>query len=258
MFTGLVQTVGHIASLEKRGGVVRLVVTVGRGEQDSPSAPVAPSILSPALGDSICVSGVCLTVVEVQKQTIAFDVIPQTLSLTTLGTLKPHSLVNLESALTPTTALGGHFVSGHIDGLGRVREVRNQGCDCRLTIDPIVAAERHLDSDPLQRQSRDNDRMTSESWAMDLMDCIIPKGCIAIDGVSLTVAAVDTNGFEVALIPTTLQQTTLGQLTIHQQVNLETDLISKTVVHYLRRHAGGNDQSTGLSMQRLRQSGFAD
>ena len=159
---------------------------------------------------SICVSGVCLTVVTSDSHTMAFDVIAETLAKTSLGTLSAGDAVNIEHALLPTTPMGGHFLQGHVDAVGRVARVIYNNEECRLTVTPPA----------------------------ELMDYIVPKGSVGIDGVSLTVASVTHDDFDVALIPTTLEITTLSALHEGDPVNLETDIVSKTIVHWLQRRGG--------------------
>lgn len=199
MFTGIVQAQGRILSLEPSSAGVRLVV------DRSPWKPRH----EPSPGDSICVSGVCLTLVKGDAYAMHFDVIAETLARTSLGRRKPGDAVNLEPSLTLDTPIGGHFLQGHVDATGAVARVQT-GADYRLTIRP----------------------------PRDLMDYIVPKGSIAIDGVSLTVAGVHNDVFEVALIPTTLAITTLGATMSGDEVNLEVDILSKTVVNYLRQRGG--------------------
>lgn len=198
MFTGIIEGVGHIASCEPRGGDVRLTVEVG-------SLPFA----NVARGESIAVSGVCLTVVEFDLRRFAADVSNETLSVTTLGGLAPGSPVNLERALLATSRLGGHLVSGHVDGLGLVASIAQ---DAR-----------------------------SERWRFEappaLLRYIAPKGSICVDGVSLTVNRVDTRGFEVNLVPHTLQHTAFGGSGTGHAVNLEVDLVAR----YVERLLGSRD-----------------
>ncbi len=204
MFTGLVQAVGKFVQVEPRPAGARLLID-----------PLDWSH-TPAAGDSICVSGCCLTVASPPSSSpagsrtpLAFDLVHETLRLTTLGRLARGSPVNLEHAVTPTTLMGGHVVQGHVDGVGEVTHIRNDG-EYRLRILPPGGARGGL------------------------IQSIVPKGSIAVDGVSLTIASVGEGTFEVALIPTTLERTTLGRLRAGDGVNLETDLIAKTVVHWLR------------------------
>jgi riboflavin synthase len=173
-----------------------------------------------ALGDSVCVSGCCLTVAgeasgegERRRGTAAFDVVPETLSKTTLGRLRVGSRVNLEGSVTPTTLLGGHLVQGHVDGVGQVLRVEKDA-EWRVRI----------------------------GAADGLMEYVSPKGSVAVDGVSLTIAAIGRvaggggGWFEVALIPTTLAKTTLSNLREGDACNLEMDMIAKMVVHWLQNY----------------------
>jgi riboflavin synthase len=191
VFTGLVREVGTVASMD--GG--RLTI----------EAPETSKGVQ--LGDSIAIDGVCLTVVAFAEKSLSFDAVPETLSRTALGTLDQGSRVNLEPALRAGEALGGHYVQGHVDGVGAVQRVTPEG---------------------------EGRRVRFEAPA-ELLKYIVEKGSIAVQGTSLTVAAVDETGFEVALIPHTLQATTLGELEPEQQVNLETDVLAKYVEKLLPR-----------------------
>lgn len=200
VFTGLVQTRGHVTSVQFYSFGMKLVI-------DPREWAFANQCLRH--GDSVCVNGVCLTLVQKDSAGLHFDIISETLAKTTLSSLAVGSEVNLESSLTPTSQIGGHFLQGHVDGVGIVREVIDCSSERRLIIVPPV----------------------------ELMDYIAIKGSIAIDGVSLTIAAVAADSFEVALIPTTLEITTLGSVKPDARVNLEADTIAKTVVNYLRRQS---------------------
>jgi riboflavin synthase len=158
----------------------------------------APAI---AIGDSVAVNGVCLTAVEVGDGRLAFDAVPETLSRTSLGRLGAGEPVNLEPALRAGDPLGGHVMQGHVDGLARVRSVEPEGDGFRIW----------FDAPP------------------ELLRYAVEKGSIAVDGVSLTVAALDDGGFAVALIPHTLAETTLGDLAPADDVNLEVDVLAKYV-----------------------------
>ena len=214
MFTGLVQGCGVVRELRQGGDVARLTVDPRGWEPEGRGL---------RQGDSVCVSGVCLTVVRFDDadggRTLGFDVVQETLDRTTLGKLASGSRVNLESAVTPATPLGGHFMQGHVDGTGRVVDVRDAPTDRRVTIRPDPLIHAATDKHPVQ----------------DPMDAIVPKGSIAVDGVSLTVASVGGHGFTVALIPVTLEATTMGTLSTGDTVNLELDIVSKTVVYWLSR-----------------------
>jgi riboflavin synthase len=191
MFTGLVREVGTVASMN--GG--RLTI-------DAPETARGVQ-----LGDSVAIDGVCLTVVARVDATLSFDAVPETLGRTALGTLDQGSRVNLEPALRAGDPLGGHYVQGHVDGVGSVQSVEPEG---------------------------EGRRMRFEAPA-DLLKYVVEKGSIAVQGTSLTVAAVDDTGFEVALIPHTLEATTLGGLQPEQAVNLETDVLAKYVEKLLPR-----------------------
>lgn len=190
MFTGIIQATGRVARIERRGGDVRLAVV----------APVSARA-DVAAGDSICVSGCCLTVASLDDDAMAFDVSNETLGLTTLGGLREGDAVNLEPALRLSDRLGGHLVSGHVDGLG--------------TIAAIEADAR-------------SQRWTLEAPAT-LIRFIAAKGSICVDGVSLTVNAVEGARFGVNLIPYTVAQTTFGQRRVGDRVNLEVDLLARYV-----------------------------
>ncbi|MBO8085284.1 MAG: riboflavin synthase [Marichromatium sp.] len=192
MFTGIIQAVGRIARQEPRGGDVRLHI-------DTADLDLSTT----ALGDSIAVNGVCLTAVELGAARFAADVSRETLSLTTLGALGPGGAVNLERALTLSTPLGGHLVSGHVDGLGEVLEVGADGRSTRLRIRAPDALARY----------------------------IAPKGSICIDGTSLTVNRVEGAVFELNIVPHTLEETIIGGYRAGSRVNLEVDLIAR----YLER-----------------------
>jgi len=199
MFTGLVEQMATIASVEQVSWGIRLSIK-SKG-WDLPTT----------LGESICTSGCCLTVVEAKEEDgqtlISFDVIPETLRCTTLGGLVEGDSVNLERSLRADTLLGGHFVQGHIDGMETivaVSDVSDEERRVRLTIHSV-------------------DR-----------DTIVPKGSVTIDGVSLTIATVGQDWFEVALVPTTLEQTTLGGAKVGDSVNIETDILARTVVQVVK------------------------
>lgn len=189
MFTGIVQAVGTIRRIETRGGDVRLSVDASALDVEL------------ALGDSLCVSGVCLTVVSRENKIHAFDVSTETLALTTLGALREGDAVNLEPALRLSDRLGGHLVSGHIDGLGRIVAIEDDARSQRWTFEVPV---------PLSRY-------------------IAVKGSVCIDGVSLTVNDVGANRFGVNLIPHTVEVTTFRGKRAGDAVNIEVDLIARYV-----------------------------
>jgi len=201
MFTGIIEGVGRIAVLEARGGDVRLRVEVGT----LPFEAVQP-------GESIAVNGVCLTVVEFDAVSFAADASNETLSLTTLGRLQVGAPVNLERAMRPTDRLGGHMVSGHVDGVGRV-----------LAIVEDARAQRWRFAAPAA-----------------LLRYVAKKGSICVDGVSLTVNEVDADGFEVALIPHTVSHTAFAQTRVGDAVNLEIDLVARYVERLLAGRSDNN------------------
>ncbi|PJK11451.1 riboflavin synthase [Lysobacteraceae bacterium NML120232] len=199
MFTGLIQGVGRLEKIEPLQGDVRLHIAVG-------SLPFADV----AMGESIAVNGVCLTVVAFDADSFAADVSTETLALTTLGQLAAGAAVNLERALLPTDRMGGHLVSGHVDGVGQV-----------LAIWPDARAAR---------------------WRFSLPEAlaryVAKKGSICVDGVSLTVNEVSADFFEVALIPHTVAHTAFAQKTVGDAVNLEIDLVARYVERLLASQNG--------------------
>jgi riboflavin synthase len=194
MFTGLIEGVGQVLALEPRGGDMRLRIGVG-------SLPFEDV----ALGESIAVSGVCLTVIEFDTISFAADASNETLALTSLGGLRIGHAVNLERAMRPTDRLGGHLVSGHVDGMGRVLSIHDDGRAQRWRFAAPAALSKY----------------------------IATKGSICVDGVSLTVNAVDAEGFEVALIPHTVAHTAFATTQIGDAVNLEVDLVARYVERLL-------------------------
>jgi riboflavin synthase len=212
MFTGIIEEMGTVSSFRRAGGSARLTIT-------------ASTVLEgTALGDSICVNGVCLTVVATERTEFSADVAVETLKVTNLGELSAGKRVNLERALQLSARIGGHLVSGHVDAVGRIRERREEGNGWRIFFDAPESVLRY----------------------------VIRKGSIAIDGISLTVADVDGAGFSVAMIPHTAKLTTLGSKTAGDSVNLESDIIGK----YVERLLAGRT-TEGVSLDLLKKSGFA-
>ncbi|MFQ5898304.1 MAG: riboflavin synthase [Candidatus Methylomirabilia bacterium] len=194
MFTGIIEEQGEVASLTPRNGVWRLTVKANRVLEGSEP------------GVSLAVNGVCLTVVERSGGAVGFDLGPETLQVSTLGDLVPGELVNVERPLRLGAPLGGHLVLGHVDGVGTVTAMVPEGEAMRLRV-------AFADSS-LQRY-------------------LIPKGSVAVDGVSLTVASLLPGAFEVMLIPHTAAATTLGRRSVGTRVNLEMDLIGKYLFRFL-------------------------
>jgi riboflavin synthase len=233
MFTGLIEEVGTVRRLERSGQGGRLSV----------AAKVV--LQGTRVGDSIAVSGACLTVVAIDSAGFVVDCMPETLSHTTLGQAVPGALVNLERALAVGARLGGHLVLGHVDGIGEVLEVRR----------------------------RDGAWEVRVSLPQALAGCVAPKGSIAVDGISLTVIGVGTGTFDVGIIPHTLQATTLGALKRGQRLNLEADVLARYVRQALETLLTGTPgaadrertsapgpgavEAGGLSEAFLREQGFA-
>lgn len=215
MFTGIVATVGRITQLSRRGDAMRMAI-------DSAGLDLSDV----ALGDSIAVSGPCLTVVEFGARHFAVDVSTETLARTTLGGRQVGDAVNLEKALRLTDRLGGHLVSGHIDGIGSV-----------------------VKREPLNDYIRWVVRVPGE-----LAHYLAFKGSVAIDGVSLTVNGVDGDTFDVLTIPHTLERTTLGALSAGAAVNIEVDLIARYIERMLSKTQA--PRGTGITLASLAEAGF--
>ncbi len=215
MFTGIIQATGEVLALERRDADARLTIACGKLDMGDV-----------ALGDSIAVNGVCLTAVAFDSHSFDADVSGETLACTTLGELSPGSPVNLEKALTPTTRLGGHLVSGHVDGVGEVLRRWSDGRSARFRI-----------------------RAPKE-----LAKYIAAKGSICVDGISLTVNRVEGAEFELNIVPHTLVETTLGGFAAGQRVNLEVDIIAR----YLERLVLGDKAAEpgGVTEALLAEHGF--
>lgn len=217
MFTGIVQAIGEIAALEPRGGDTRLRVRTGKLPLDDVS-----------LGDSISTNGVCLTVVELPGDGYWADVSVETLNFTTLGDLAVGSPVNLEKALTPVTRLGGHIVSGHVDGVGEVLRLYEEGRSWRVV---LRAPE-------------------------ELARYIAKKGSICVDGTSLTVNGVNGAEFDLNIIPQTMAETVFGSYTVGSRVNLEVDVIARYLERLVLGDAASQPAAAGVSMQTLAENGY--
>ncbi|RPG85646.1 MAG: riboflavin synthase [Coraliomargarita sp. TMED73] len=200
MFTGIVEETGIVRSFTEQEQAWRLVL----------DAAVVTKGLQ--LGDSVAVNGCCLTVVDFAEDRLEFDLLAQSVRLTSIDGIGPGGRVNLERALLPTTRMGGHFVSGHVDGTGAIATIEPRGKDVYLRITP----------DP------------------EMLRYVVAKGCVAVDGISLTVAELDDTGFSIWLIPHTLEVTNLGDKRAGDRVNLEFDLLAK----YVERLLGKDDDSS--------------
>jgi len=216
MFTGIILAVGKISAIERKAGDCRLTIATGK-------LPLHDVVL----GDSIATNGVCLTAVELGKDYFCADVSNETLSRTLLNVATVGTPVNLELALTPTTRLGGHIVSGHVDGIGTVMEKRADGRSFRFKF-----------------KAPDN-----------LAKYIAEKGSICINGISLTVNDVDGAAFSVNIVPHTLKETTLGDATVGTKVNLEVDLLARYLERLLKGDAAAISHG-GITEELLQKSGF--
>ncbi len=211
MFTGIIEEKGMISRIERTARKARLIIR-------------AENILSDVhLGDSIAVNGICLTVIRYEETTFTVDVMEETWRRTALGNLQPGKTVNLERAMAANGRFGGHLVSGHIDGVGVIREIRQEGNGVWYRI----SAEKNI------------------------LDIIVEKGSIAIDGISLTVAKVSPQDFSVSVIPHTLAQTTLQERKTGESVNLENDMIGKYLWKFCQ-----TEQQRGISGEFLARHGF--
>lgn len=210
MFTGIIETIGTIRAIRRGARSITLHIA-------------APGIVEgTAVGDSIATNGVCLTVTSIERDTFTADAMPETMERTALGRLQAGSRVNLERALRPDSRLGGHIVSGHIDGTGRLTALRRDDNAVRLRVAAPAGITRY----------------------------VIPKGSVALDGVSLTVTEVTEEGFEVSVIPHTQHATTLTSLPVGAVLNIENDLVAKYIEKLLA------PASPGLTLERLIENGF--
>jgi riboflavin synthase len=212
MFTGLIEDTGRVASFHRHGEAGILAV-----ETALPTADIA-------IGDSVAVNGACLTVIARSDRSLTFDVSPESISRTTIGKLSSSSRVNLERALRLGDRLGGHIVSGHIDCAGQLIRSENRSGNHQLQFSLPPEHARYL----------------------------VEKGSVTIDGISLTVNTISHEGFSVNIIPHTYSSTTLGQLKIGDQVNIETDIIGK----YVERLTSPWKSKGGLSIKTLAENGF--
>lgn len=213
VFTGLIEEKGKVMRVATGPGGLKLTI----------EAPIIST--DTTLGDSVAVNGVCLTAVEIAPPALTFDVVSETVSRSTLGQLRVGDAVNLERPLRVGDRLGGHMVLGHVDGIGTVTEIRKAGGE---TVFRFEAPR-------------------------EVMQYIVEKGSIAVDGISLTVADVGPSWFTVAVIPHTLSNTTLGEASLRSRVNLETDIIGKYVFKYVGKTTDSADQRL---MDKLAEGGF--
>ena len=213
MFTGLVETICMVKSIRPSAGSMVLAVDLGELAGES------------KIGDSIAISGVCLTATGIEGAIVSFDVSAETLAKSTLDRLRPAWQVNVERAMKATDRFGGHFVQGHIDGVAT-----------------IAAIDKHGDFADIRFAA-----------AAELLDAMVTKGSVAVDGVSLTISDIDQNGFGISTIPETLRRTTLGKARAGDCVNIETDIIVKTIKRQLENIL---PKTEPLTAERLKQLGF--
>ncbi len=213
MFTGLIEAVCQVRTLRQSSDGMEISIDLADIAKDT------------NIGDSIAVNGVCLTVTKINGQQGTFDCHPETLEKSALGKLKPAGLVNIERAMPATGRFGGHFVQGHIDGTAKIQALRNKG------------------------QFREIDFSASSQ----LLDQMIEKGSIAVNGISLTIAGLNKEGFSIAVIPQTWDKTTLHRGQVGDFVNIEIDIIVKAVRNQLKKNLPDNDN---LTEDKLGQMGF--
>lgn len=213
MFTGLIEAVCTVRSVRQSAGAMQLTIDLGTLADET------------KIGDSIAVNGVCLTVAGLQGSLASFGVSGETLAKSTLGRLTPSSPVNIERAIKLADRLGGHFVQGHIDGTATIKSIDRHGqfADIEFAPDP------------------------------ELLDQMIIKGSVAVDGISLTIANMDRDSFRAAIIPETLEKTTLSTAKIGDTVNIETDIIAKVVKKQVDKIL---PQKQKLTVEKLKELGF--
>ena len=219
MFTGIIQALGSVDSIESKGGDVRLGININ-----------GLDLSEAQLGDSIAVNGVCLTAVVLKKQGFVADVSLETMSKTSLGQLESGSPVNLEKALTLNTALGGHLVSGHVDGVATVVALENDARSMRYGFE----------------------------LAPELQHYIAEKGSVTIDGTSLTVNRVENNRFDVNIVPHTAEKTIFQYYRVQSQVNIEVDIIARYLERLMRGRADAGKISDNQLIASLLKSGFIE
>lgn len=214
MFTGIIEEIGKIRAIRRGGRSIELEIGAEKVLEGT------------RVGDSIATNGVCLTVTALGNGVFSADVMPETMTRSNLGDLKPGDRVNLERALCLNSRLGGHIVAGHVDGTGRI----------------------------VEKKTDENAVWITVAAAPEVLRYIIEKGSVAIDGVSLTVAYVDEHVFKVSVIPHTQEETVLTSRRPGDLVNLENDMIAK----YVEKLAGLEKKPGGLSLEFLRENGFAE
>ncbi len=215
MFTGLIEAICTVKSVSQRTGGEGLSLTIDLGKLANDSK----------IGDSIAINGACLTITKLEGNLAAFDLSTETLTRSNLDKLRPSSQVNVERAVKAGDRLGGHIVQGHIDGIATIKAIKKEGqfADIKLATDA------------------------------ELLDRMVVKGSVAVDGISLTIAYMDETSFSVAIIPETLKKTTLGKAKIGDEVNVETDIIVKAIKRQLEKIL---PQKQPLTAEKLKELGF--
>ncbi len=215
MFTGLIEAICTVKSVSQRTGGEGLSLTIDLGKLANDSK----------IGDSIAINGACLTITKLEGNLAAFDLSTETLTKSNLDKLRPSSQVNVERAVKAGDRLGGHIVQGHIDGIATIKAIKKEGqfADIKLATDA------------------------------ELLDRMVVKGSVAVDGISLTIAYMDETSFSVAIIPETLKKTTLGKAKIGDEVNVETDIIVKAIKRQLEKIL---PQKQPLTAEKLKELGF--
>ncbi|MBO5958585.1 MAG: riboflavin synthase [Lentisphaeria bacterium] len=216
MFTGLIQQTGSLAARSMNGNAGKLTIRL--------KTPLS----SPELGESIAINGVCLTLEQVNGTELVFHVMEETFNKTNLGSLPPGSAVNVERALRVGDRLGGHFVSGHVDGTGRILSFERVGDDTELHV----------------------------TLPAHIAGFLVPKGSIAIDGISLTIASLSEESFTVRIIPTTWNETNLSSRKCGDLLNLEADMLGKQIRYQLEAMFGSAGRKKELTMDDLIRAGF--
>jgi riboflavin synthase len=213
MFTGLIEVICRVKSTYITGGGMLLSVDLGKLAEQC------------KVGDSIAINGVCLTIAQLRGGLAEFDISSETLTKSTLGKLKPSSAVNAELAMKVADRFGGHFVLGHVDGIATIKKIEQQGqfAHIKFAVNPELLAQ------------------------------MVFKGSVAVDGISLTIAYMNEDSFSVSIIPETLKKTTLGQAKIGDTVNIETDIIVKTIKKQLEKILPTGQK---LTIERLKELGF--
>ena len=229
MFTGLIEEIGVVKSLTR---IPVAMISGALGKLVIASEKVIDDV---SVGDSVSVSGVCLTVTSADGGELSFDAVPETLARSALGGLRGGDKVNLEASLKAGKAMGGHFVLGHVDGVGVLESVR-----------PV----------PTTSGNAGDCSLMSVSAPPEVMRYVVEKGSVALDGISLTVASCEGSRFTVAVIPHTLAATTLHLKRQGDKVNLEADIIGKYVEKFVGERVGSGGRSSGVTEDVLRDAGF--